>query len=862
MTVAKRSAGRGERGRAARSARAARNAAPWAVGGLTAVVTALTMSLDLVSLPTQAQAAIMAGVTVLAGTVAWLSQRGAAGREPEPVAGPAAEGAPPAQLPPVISHFTGRDALLADLHELFADTAPRRRAKAPARTAPHVVSIHGPAGVGKSALVTRFAHEIADRYPDGQLYFDLRGGRDARVRPEEVLTGFLLALGVRLTTDPGGLADLQKLWWSWAHGKRILVFLDNARDAEQVQAIIPPEPRCAVLVTSRQPLYLRNTHDRRLHEFTESQGIELLARLAGDDRVAADLPAAVEVVELCGHLPLAISICGGRLAARASWTLREMAGRLADESRDRLDELEVAEQIDKSVRASLRLSYEDCTAAQRRLLRSFALLAAPDVQGWAAGELLGASPLEGEDLLEALVDAQLVEYSGRDATGGTRYRMHDLVRLFARERAEQEDTPERRRQAVERVIDGYRERAEQVAAARWPQDWQRQARPRPPDPGGATAMDWLGSERLALLALLGQAAELEAWTPVWRLGRAACSLFHSLRVFWQEWRDVAELTCRAARRLDDPRALGIALLERSAVLGGQGRLTEAEADAREALRLFEELRERWWTARALRAVGMTLRNAGNLDEAQRYLERAVETFREDGDQWWLARTQRNLGELWQAQRRYTEARELLEQALATFQANGNAYSYAQSLRALGEVMAAEARDLAARDRVRQAEGRFVQAAAILERAAEAFRLRHEQWEEARCLRAAGEVGDHRNGLRELAFVSRAEEMLAALGDTWGVARTRLSVGRALDRLDRKDEAVAAIESAVESFRSLEDRWWEARALRTLAEVLLGAGRAGQAVRPAGQALEIYRALGDEAGATQAQAVLDRALGVR
>ncbi|WP_160146897.1 ATP-binding protein [Thermomonospora echinospora] len=855
--AARRPAERVEEGRASR---ATRLAAPWTVGGLTAVATALTMSLDLVSLPGPAQLGVMSGVTVLAGLVAWGSQRGAGPGEPAGDQAAAVEGGPPAQLPPVIAHFTGRAATLAELHEVFTDTVSRRRHRGPVRTTPHVVSIHGPAGVGKSALVTRFAHEIAGHYPDGALYFDLRGGRDARVRPEEVLTGFLLALGARLTTDPGGLQDLQKLWWSWVRGRRILVFLDNAQDAEQVQALIPPEPDCAVLVTSRQPLYLRNTHDRRLREFTEAQGVELLARLAGDERVAADPDSAVEVVRLCGHLPLAIGICGGRLAAREGWTLREMAGRLADERRRRLDELEVARRIDKSVRASLQLSYDDCTPTQRRLLRSFGLLAAPDVQGWAAGELLGVSALEGDDLLEALVDAQLVEYSGRDATGATRYRLHDLVRLYARERAEKEDSTEHRRQAVERVIGGYRERAEQMAAARWPQDWQRQSRGRPADPGGASALDWLGSERLALLALLDQAADLELWGLVWRLGRASCSLFHSLRVFWQEWRTVADITCRAARRLDDPRSIGIALLERSAVLGGQGQVATARDDVMEALRLFEELRERWWAARAHRAVGMTLRTAGHLDEAQHYLQRAVEMFREDGDQWWHARTQRNLGELRQAQRRYGEARRMLEEALAVFQRNGNNYSYAQTLRALGEVLAAEAHDLWDQGRIREAEGRFTQAAAILERAAEAFRLRHEQWEEARCLRAAGEVGDPRNGLRELTFVVRAENMLSGLGDTWGVARTRLSVGRALDRLGRLEEAVRAIESAVESFRELEDRWWEARSLRTLAEVLVAAGRPGDARAPADQALRIYRSLGNEAGQARARAVLDRALG--
>jgi tetratricopeptide (TPR) repeat protein len=828
----------------------ARLTAPWAVGGLTAIVTAATLSLEDMSGP--AKTALMGGVTVLAGLVAWGAQRGPAQREVE--SGERGGDGPPAQLPPVIAHFTGRRGVLEDLHGVFADG--RHSSREPA--APRVVSIHGPAGVGKSALATRFAHEIAARYPDGQLYFDLRGGRDRRVRPAEVLTGFLLALGVRLTTDPGGEEELRKLWWSWARGRRILVFLDNARDAEQVQALIPPEPGCAVLVTSRQPLYLRNTRDLRLREFTQPQGIELLARLAGDDRVAADLPAAVAVVDSCDHLPLAISICGGRLAARSGWTVRELAARLADERRRRLDELEISQQIDKSVRASLALSYEDCTDTQRRLLRAFAALAAPDVPGWVAGELLGVSALEGEDLLEALVDAQLVEYSGRDATGGMRYRMHDLVRLYARERGEAEDLAGQRRAAIERVIGGYRERAERVAAARWPQDWQRQSRGR----GAAaeeepSALDWLGSERLVLLALLEQAAALRLWDLVWRLGRATCSLLHSLRVFWDQWNTVAETTCAAARLLDEPRALGIALMERSAVLGGQGRLAQARADVREALEIFEGLRERWWTARALRGLGMTLRDEGNLDEAQHYFLRAIEEFRAEGDEWWQARTQRNLGELRLAQRRYAEARELLEQSVVTFQRNGNKYSESQTLRALGEVLAAEARHLRQTGDSRAADAKFILAAATLERAAESFRWRHEQWEEARCLRAAGDVGDPRNGLREATFVIRAEEMLTRLGDTWGVARTQVTLGRVMSRLGRTDEAVEALAHAVAAFQDLGDRWWQARSLRTLAEVLLEAGRPEAAGPHAEQALEIYRSLGNESGVQRARDVLAR-----
>jgi tetratricopeptide (TPR) repeat protein len=837
-----------------------RIAAPWVVGALTALAAVMTTSLDAFNMPVGARLGIILGGSVLVGLVAWGSQR--PGFRPDAPPAPEEDGAagPPGQLPPVIAHFTGRTDALAELRETFAGHLSRRRARVAVTDAPLVVSLHGPGGVGKSALAGRFAHEIAGRFPDGQLYFDLRGGdggEDTRVAPAEVLTGFLLALGARLTTDPGGLPELQKLWWTWLKDRRILVFLDNARDGDQVQALLPPEAGCAVLITSRQPLYLRHTYDLRLGAFTESQGMELLARLAGDDRVADDPPAALEAVELCGHLPLAISICGGRLAARANWSLRMMADRLGDERRRRLDELEITDRIDQSVRASLQLSYADCTDVQRRLLRSLGLLAAPDVQGWVAGDLLATSEIEGGDHLEALVDAQLAEYSGQDATGEMRYRLHDLVRLYARERAEAEDGEDRRRAAIERVMDGYRERAETIAAARWPQDWHRQGGHRRAGSAGPASMDWLSSERLALLASIDHAARLEMWELVWRLGRATCSLCHSMRVFWPEWRDAAESTCQAAERLGDARRLGIALLERAAVVGGQGQIEPARADAERALQIFTGLRERWWAARAMRTVAMNLRAAGNLDWAQRYLIDAIEAFRGEDDRWWRARTQRNLADVRQSQGRYEEARGLLEDARGVFEENGNHYSEAQTLRVLGEVIAAEARQAQEQGDEPTAERKFNMASLTLEHAAERFRLRQEPWEQARCLRSAGDVGDPRSGLRELRFVRTAKAMLEGMGDSWGVARTLLSEGAALARLHRYGEAADALRQALVGFRELGDRWWQARSLRTLAEVLMAADRRAEAREPAEQALEIYRSLGNAVGEGRAQAVLTR-----
>src|SRR3569833_2090471 len=278
--------GRRRPGVHARARGTVRLATPVAVAALTVLVNALTTTLDAFKLPLFVRLARVAGGAGLAGLSALVSQRGVrhfTGGEPASAGGSVA----PAQLPPVIAHFTGRADYLTRLHRVFTEDKKARE-----WSGCGVVSVHGPGGVGKSALVTRFAHEVAGSYPDGQLYCDLRGTGDMRIRAEDVLTGFLLALGVRLTTDPGGLADLQKLWWTWLKGRRVLLFLDNAQLAEQVQAIVPPEGGCAVLVTSRQPLYLRNTLDLRLGELLQPhvESVAQVERLTrGDQHGAAGL---------------------------------------------------------------------------------------------------------------------------------------------------------------------------------------------------------------------------------------------------------------------------------------------------------------------------------------------------------------------------------------------------------------------------------------------------------------------------------------------------------------------------------------------------------------------------------------------
>ncbi|MBG0818244.1 tetratricopeptide repeat protein [Planomonospora sp. ID82291] len=833
-------------------------AAPAAAGVAAALASVLATSLDVWDLPTSVKVAVTACAGLLVGLLTWATAHRSAGA----AAGePGAAWRPPDQWPPVPAHFTGRRESLAELRGVFG--ARRRPRDQDGNASPLVVSVYGRGGVGKSMLITRFGHEVADRFPDGRLYADLRGAVDAPVRPEEVLAGFLRALGVRLTTDPGGLNELRRLWLTWTKGRRILIGLDNAQDGDQVKDLIPAEPGCAVMVTSRQPLFLLNTYDKRLSEFSEAQGVELLARLAGDDRVAADLEAAQEIVRMCDHLPLAISICGGRLATRENWSLRELADRLTDERR-RLDQLELARRLDKSVRASLQLSYDDCTGIQRRLLRTLSLLTAPDVPVWVAGELLAASALDGADQLEALIDAQLAECSGVDFAGSMRYRLHDLVRIFARELSGA-DGPggmdDSGRAAVERVLSGYRRRAEAAATARWPQDWGRSGRradSAAAERAQVSAADWLNAERLTLVALINQARGMEMWELAWGLGRAFCSLCHSLRAYWSDWRAVAEIACEAAERMGDRRALGIALMDRAAVTGGQGGHRRARRDAERALEIFTGLGERWWAARAMRTVGMTLFSDGGLDRGQEHLTAAIAVFREEDDRWWAARTRRNLAELRLAQRRTEEARQLLEDALDVFERDRNRYSEAQTLRAYGEVLGTIARDLHERGEAKAAHEYFTRAGFSLDRAAEMFRSRGEDWEVARCLRAAGEVGNPANRLTELRYVRQAADLLTQLGDSWGVARTELSAGRVHARAGRTQEAVESLRSAVRAFEELGDRWWMARSLRRLGEVHLEAGDRQAADAVLTRAQDIYRSLGNLSGTGRTLELLRRA----
>lgn len=350
---------------------------------------------------------------------------------------------PPAQLPPTIADFTGRDPQI-DLLERALD----------GHRAPAVAAISGMGGVGKTVLAVHVAHRLAVRFPDGRLYADLGGEAG---EPSAVLGGFLAALGIAGHAVPEPLEQRSALFRSLLAGRRVLIVVDNAASERQVRPLLPGSPGSALIVTSRTPLAgLESARRLELEVFGADEATSLLAKLAGTVRVAAEPEAADAIARLCAYVPLAVRIAGARLASRRHWSLAHLAERLGDERR-RLDELSAG---DLTVRAGFAASYTRLPADTRALFRLLGLLEMTDFAAWVAAALLEVPVESARARLEALVDAQLLGTAGNDST---RYRFHDLVRLYARERAYEEDEPAVRAAALTRTIGAWLSLSERAA---------------------------------------------------------------------------------------------------------------------------------------------------------------------------------------------------------------------------------------------------------------------------------------------------------------------------------------------------------------------------------------------------------------
>ncbi|HEV8558253.1 MAG TPA: BTAD domain-containing putative transcriptional regulator [Actinophytocola sp.] len=591
---------------------------------------------------------------------------------------PAPASTTPRQLPADVASFTGREQELAQLADLAA-----------ASGSVVISAIHGTAGVGKTALAVHFGHTVAGRFPDGQLYLDLRGyAPTPAMTPGEALERLLRSLGLPPERIPREEQEQAATYRSLIAGKRVLVVLDNARTAEQVEPLLPGYPGCLVVITSRGTLSTVDCATRlQLDVLTEEEALTLLARTAGQDRVEADPGMAATLVDLCARLPLAVRIAGARLAARPGWTIGTLVQRLAD-AQHRLDELQVA---DRAVRASFAVSYHalrdgddpvDRTAA--RVFRVLGMLDWVDMSVPVAAALAELPEPDVHAALERLVDDHLL-----DSTTPGRYHTHDLLRLYARDRAEHAEPD--RQAALLRALDCYLTSAELAAlllnpdTPRIPEDPTRATRSRFALCSPADAAAWIDAEHANLLAVAHQAAASASPAAAALTVRLTASLNWALnlRGHWRDLIDARRLAARMACQLGDRPAEALALQDLGWAYWRVGRADDAVTITRRALEAWRELGDGVREQSCLSNLGAVYRAQNRLAEAIRCYQDGVKICRTIDSRRGASRNLDGLGLVYQRQGRFAEAIICHEQGLAIDRELGDRFAEAISLGNLG-----------------------------------------------------------------------------------------------------------------------------------------------------------------------------------
>ncbi|WP_440081573.1 AfsR/SARP family transcriptional regulator [Streptosporangium sp. LJ11] len=722
-----------------------------------------------------------------------------------PVPPPPAPPAPPAPslLPAGVGDLTGRDTELRWLLSVLRDR--------PA-SGPVICAISGMPGVGKSALALQAAHDLRDAFPDGRLYVNLRGAGAEPVEPSHALSRFLRALGVAGTAVPDGLDERAEVFRAHLSDRRVLVLLDDAANEAQIEPLIPAGNGCAVVVTSRGALTaLPGAQRLALGVLGEAAAVRLLGTITGRVELAADTATAGRLAELCGHLPLALRIAGARLAARPHWSVDRLVSRLAAEH-DRLDELTHGT---LSVRASLALGYSGLDEPGRTLFRRLALVGTPDFAGWVAAALLDAGPragsratgeMDAEEVLERLTEAQLVEYAGQDGIGEPRYRVHDLVRLHARERGEIDDPPGATVAALTRLAGGYLALAERAHRRQYGGDYTvlHGGGPRW-DCGEATSdrlladpSGWLRGERLGLVAAVEQAARLGLSEMCWDLAMTAVTLFEAQGHF-DDWRHTSETALAAALRAGDRRGEAAMRYSLGTLALFRQRYTDARPHLEAALPLFEAVGDRHGQALTLRNAALIERVEGRVETALDAYRRALRMLREVGDRHAEAHVLGSMAQIHIEHDRPRTAAPLLETALAVYRDLGNARGIAQILNRLGLLHLRQNDPARAKDAFGQV---LLAARSAGDRIGEAYGLLGTG--EAELL--AGEF-DSAAGLLDAALL-----LAEGLGEPFVAARARLARGRLAAERGEHGQAATLLDRAVREFADIGLPVWHERAL--------------------------------------------------
>ena len=672
----------------------------------------------------------------------------------------------PGQLPHAAAHFVGRGAELAALDTLLDQLNGG---------AIVISAIAGTAGVGKTALAIHWAHRVADRFPDGQLYVDLHGYDPAQPMPAaDALAGFLRSLGVPGQDIPPGEDECAARYRSLLAGKRMLVVLDNAGSVDQVRPLLPGSLASTAVVTSRDALAGLVARDGAtrldLDLLPMADAVGLLRALIGT-RVAAAPDAAAELAAQCCRLPLALRVAAELAIRHPGVPLAELTGELAD-LRKRLDLLAAGGDHRTAVRAVFSWSYQHLDADAARTFRLLGLHPGPRFEPYAAAALTGITVERARHMLDVLARAHLIHIASLG-----RYGMHDLLRAYARELA---DGDSDEHQALTRLFDHYLHTAAAAMDTLHPADrhWRPRiptpATPVPPVTGAAAARGWLDAEQATLVAITVHAAE-HGWSA--HATQLADTLFRYLD-YGGHYPEAVIIHSRAriaARQAGDTAAEAAALNALGLVAFHQGRCQQSAGHLESALALFRQTGDRTGQARVLSNLGVVSYLQGRYAEASRWWQQSLAAHCENGDQAGEATALVNLGLLDMRQGRYQQASGRLLNSLALARTTGNRATESTALVNLAEVS------------LRQG----------------AYQYAAGQLQQALCL--SRETGDRNHEASALT-----------------------TLGEVCQQLGRYEQAVGHLQKALSLSRKAGNREDEADALNGLGEVLLATGQPGDA----------------------------------
>jgi DNA-binding SARP family transcriptional activator len=785
----------------------------------------------------------------------------------------------PAELPHDTPGFAGRTGELARLHALL----PPVRDQMAANTVV-ISAIGGTAGIGKTALAVHWAHQVRDRFPDGQLYVNLHGfDHDRRpLEPGEALELLLRSLGLAASEIPAHHEAQGRVFRTLLADRRMLVLLDNAASAEQVRPLLPSSPTCYVVVTSRNRLGDLVAHDGAhalpLDLLQPDEARALLSRTLGADRVAVDERAVGELIRLCGSLPLALRVAAARLAGDPGLRAADLVVEMTEGRR--LQALEPEGEANSPLRTAFSVSYRDLAPGVRRLFRLLGLSPGAEFTAEAAAALLDTPLSRARRLLGALAAAHLID----PVTAG-RYRFHDLLREYAQERALAEETAVDRDAALARLLIWYLN-ATRWAAGTWlfpelPSDLHSGGHPGLPSVPRAD--QWLEAEAANLLAVINHAGRHGPRPVAWHLANALFGYFwlHLPRATWQATAQTAldaataegDLFGQAAmhtslgvikwdrgharqamdhgvRILDISRQLGWATGE-AAGLGVRGfmewsmaRLDTAHEYFTAGLRGFRDVGNRYFDGFGVVGLAMTCRDLGRLHEAADHLERTIDA-KED-----LARSNKSgalqiLGGVYWELGRLTDGLDVL----CPLVASGKRAPYRPGRAMMLDAIA----------KINIELGRQDDALILAEHAFATVKHTGRQWIQSGILNTVAAA--HRK-LAHPEQALQADEQALALAREARFKRAEadslVSLSLTHRQLGRYDEARAYAEQALRLARDHSFRVVEGQALTALSETAESEGAHVTAVKLGQEALAVHRETGHRLGEARTLMALARA----